>query len=328
MTRFFAVLVALSFAVTLSWAGGIGPEGAMLGHGTLSPMGLDNPDAVSPVTTSPNPACLVGLANVGWPAVAETDLGLLNFESGPSVTADVETVLWSAGRDHYRVMRYAVRSGSSPLPLVLPETLTAEFSGESIQLSYARSMGDWAWGVSLFPENRTNTSITIPGVGPMVSLGAESRFAGRIGATWTPQPELTLGAYWHYESDRASATFWGDYPRGSVTESSDYIGSYQTFGASWTPKLGTTIFANYQRGRLWGRDLDSSTSLWFGGVTQYLSPKWALTAYDLDNGLGMSVNHFSANWNFGASYSPKALQSSREVMGECEMLYLWAATSW
>lgn len=324
----FAVAAVLLCVVSISWAGGIGPEAAMMGHGTLSPMGLDNPDATNPSTVSPNPACLVSLAAAGWPTAAELDLGLLNFESRPSVTADVQTVLWSDGRSHYRIMRYGIRSGSSPMPLLLPEYLSAKFTGESIQLSYAKDMGNWAWGVSLFPKNQTDTEVTIPNVGPMVSLRADSRFAGRAGATWNPRPDVTIGGYWHYESDRATATFWGDYPGGSVTDSASYIGSYQTIGASWAPRLGTTLFANYQRGRLWGRDLDSPTSLWFGGVTQYLSPKWNLTAYDLDNALGVSVNHFSKNWNIGASYSPEALQSSRDVMGDCEMIYLWAAKSW
>jgi hypothetical protein len=265
---------------------------------------------------------------ISWRPTAEFDLGLLSFDSGPKVTADVETVLWSAGQNTYRVMRYGVNSDVSPLPLVLPDGLAAKFESESLQLSYARNMGGWAWGLSLFPYNQTETTITM-GADVLAKLRAKSDFAGRIGATWFARPDLTLGGYWHYESDRATATNYGaTYPGGSVAESADYIGSYLTLGASWIPAPGTSVFLNCQNGRMSGRDMDASTSLLFGGVTQYLSPRVSLTAYDLDGAWGLSANYFGDDWNVGASYSPNAFQSSKEVMGTADMLYLWAAKSW
>ena len=320
-----AVLVICMPIVTAQ----LGPEAGMLGHIVLSPSGIDLPDAVQPYSTSSNPAVLPGLVLLGWGRGVEADIGFIDFDAGPTVTADMELFWWNDGREFYRVMRQGASSGSAPLPLVLNPTTPVSFDTESLQLSFARNEGRWNWGVSWYPENKTTTRLGANN--GLLAIGkVDSSLTVRAGLSGQIAKNLYGGAVWHYENSHSTLTMTplmtGER---ATTQSAHYQTSLRTYGLLWTLRPGTSAYANFQEGKYHGPGLDENISIWFLGADQFVTPEWSVGISNLDNAWGTNVQYFSEDgkWNAGASYSPNTLRRSEDYLGRADTLYMWGARS-
>jgi len=311
----------------------LGPHAPLLAQQTLTPFGLDAPDAVEGAFFTVNPAANVALGDFGVKRIIEQDVGRLDFAAGPKVDSYVQTLAWVDGNNYWKVARYDFDSDPAAVPRVFPEDVKASFSGESWALTWARQDDDLRWGLSFLPKNETQTRLYLAnGVLQRIAYGeAYSTFSVRLGAQKPITETLTLGAVYNYEHNKTNFTAVSS---GLDTAAAMAVaGSYDTnvgvLGLAWRPQMGTTVAADFEHGHIEGPFVSESINIWYFSVEQFLSPNWAAKITNLDDAWGIGVNYFKGtDYNIGASYAPSGFRRTSEYLGKCDLAYLWLAKSW
>jgi len=296
----------------------LGPEAPILAHQTLTPFGLDAPDAVETGLFTYNPAAAVGIKDYGIRNLLEFDIGRIDFSDGPSVDSHIQTYWGSSGNNYFKIARYDYESNIALMPRILPPGVGAEFSGESWALTYAREDSNIRWGVTWFPENESETRLHVdtPMGWQQIAFGeAETDFAGRVGFQIPVSKTLTFGATYHYEE---SDTLF--IPPPPLGPSDVMTGSYETevavLGLAWRPMLGTTVSVDYENGSIKGDNLDESINIWYIGAEQFLSPQFSVKVSNLDDAFGLGLNYYhGTDYILGFSFAPSGFRRTGEFLG-------------
>jgi len=314
----------------------LGPEAPMLAKQTLSPIGLDIPEAAVPSPISANPAGIVGMADWGITEATEFDYGWIRFQDGPDVRSDIQTMLGiDQSGGYWRVMRYGFNSNTSEAARVLPAGTMAKLSGEAFMVSYARQSGPVRWGVSLNPRDTAKTQVFVPdGFGGLVEVAngeAYSTFSGRLGLQTPLLPKLNYGLLYTYEHDKTDlllSPLITGLPE-PIVLSGGYLSKLATVGLAWQPSSATTTFLDYQCGTIRGDNLDTSVNLWYVGVEQFLSPQFSIKITNLDGAWGYTAGYYQGTkLNAGVSFSPGSFRRTQEYLGKADTTYIWIAGSW
>ena len=325
-----AALLLLCLFLPVAALSQLGPEVPLLAQETLTPFGLDAPDAVENGFFTTNPAANVGLADWQVKGIAELDLGSLDFAAGPRVDSFIQTLAWADGNGYWKVAHYGFDSNTAAAPLALPEGVAASFSGESWMLTWARQDRDVRWGVAWLPQNETTTKLYALGEdGPQqFARGeAESSFSGRAGLQVALTPTLTLGAAYSGERNRTEFVMASD--AGIISAAGRYRTNVGVLGAAWRPKLGTTVAVDFEDGSISGPNVSESIHLWYVSAEQFLSPRWVVKLVNLDDAWGLGVTHFmSGKYSLGVSYAPSGFRRSADLLGTCDAFFLWGSIMW
>lgn len=330
-----ASLLTLVLACLCSAAlGQLGPEAPMLAQQTLTPIGLDLPDAAERSLFTMNPAGNVALRDYGIGSAAEADLGWLDFSQGPCVTSSILTYAWTQDDGYLKISRYGFRSSAAAVPRALPEGVLAQFSGESLGVSYAREDDGIRWGVAWFPASRSRTRLLVGDSSgrQQVAYGtAQSDISLRAGLQAPLTETLALGATYAYEHD---TTEFSVSPAMSgladmLTLRGAYESKFGVVGLAWRPAPGTALAADYEHGSVRGPNLSESVNLWYFGLEQFLSRSWSVKVTNLDQAWGLSACYYrGTSFSAGASYSPSSFRRTAEYLGNADVAYLWLTHTW
>lgn len=324
------LVLALSPAVFAQF----GPEAPILAHQTLTPFGIDAPDAVETGLFTYNPAAAVGARDYQIRNFLELDAGRISFDNGPSVDSYIQTYWGSRGNNYFKIARYDFESDIAPMPRILPPGIGAEFAGEAWALTYAREDFGVRWGVTWFPQNKSETRLymdTVAGPQPIAFGDADSSFAGRIGFQAPVSKTLTFGAAYHY--DKTDTRFIPPPALGQGGGTGIMTGNYKTdvavVGLAWRPRLGTTIALDYENGGIEGDNIDESINIWYLGIEQFLSPRFSVKVSNLDQAWGLGLNYYKdTDYILGLSFAPSGFRRTSEYLGNADMFYGWFATTW
>jgi hypothetical protein len=328
------LLAALTFTCSFPAQAQLGPEAPMLAHQTLTPNGLDLPDAAERSLCTMNPAGGVALQDFGVRSAAETDLGWLDFSQGPCVTSTILSYAWRQDDSYLKVSRYGFRSSAAAVPRAMPAGVLAQFSGEAVALSYAREDHGVRWGVGWFPANRSRTRLLVPSASGRQEVAhgtVESDIALRAGVQAPLGDALAFGASYAYEHDVSE--FHVSPAMSGLDEMLTLRGTYDSkfgvVGLAWRPAEGTTLAADYEHGSVRGPNISETVNLWYFGLEQFLSRSWSVKLTNLDQAWGLSASYYrGTDFSAGASYSPSAFRRTAEYLGNADVTYLWLTGSW
>ncbi|NSW58625.1 MAG: hypothetical protein HPY44_21645 [Armatimonadetes bacterium] len=311
-----------------------GPEAPMLAHQTLSPFGIDAPDAVETGLFTFNPAAAVGAKDYQIRNFLELDGGRISFDNGPGVDTYIQTYWGSSGNNYFRIARYDFESDIAPMPRILPPGVSAQFAGEAWALTYAREDFGVRWGVTWYPRNESTTRLfvdTPAGPQPIAHGEAESDLCGRVGFQVPVTDDLTFGAAYH----RDESDTWFLPPPSLAQGGANGLltGSYETdvvvVGLAWRPRLGTTVSLDFENGDIEGPNVSESINIWYVALEQFLSPKFSVKITNLDQAWGVGLNYYkSADYILGMSFGPSGFRRTGEYLGHADVFYGWFATTW
>ncbi|MEI6478281.1 MAG: hypothetical protein WCO52_04840 [bacterium] len=312
-------MLALFLMANVAQSQQIDPSFPLLGK-TYGPAGIYIPDAVGISNTSLNPARQMSITDISANnQVVEGDFGRLSLANS---NADWEIGNYSfVSKDRRAVGRiswnhFTVGHG------IIPATDPAEIAmrGDAWELIGAYRVNKHLdVGGAIVPEDATHSSLQLQGQ-TLASGGSRSQRQGRVGAYYHAG-KLGLGYEAGWERGVVSSSILGNAP-----VSSGYNQDHTTYGASWSPKLGTTAFYNRQRFNLKNEALGLVTKTDYWGVQQALSRKVIAQIARSDKATALSATWLPDDrYGLNVSYTNRAFSTSEAAYGKGNLTFvsLW-----
>ncbi len=294
-------------------AQGVDPRFPEVGKNIFGVYGFYVPESTAPIVVGLNPATLNSLLDFQSPPQAELDFGQLRLRSNLVLDEGIFNYSTRLGkRSSARFSLYQTWTNRAPTPFAAPASV--RHSGTGFEMVYAyRVTPQLDLGVAVVPIDVMDT--TLYGNQRIAKGTARSAYEGRVGGLWH-NGKMRIGAAYEVEQNDVSAK-----SRGGSTQDSVFHASGFTGGISYEPRLGTSLFYNYQKYWLGGEGVSTARPLPFWGVRQFLSPQWMVGVARVGAGTALSAGYIGKKVEVTLSCTDRAFSASEDVYGKGTLVF-------